>query len=106
MQETNYTPWSYDELQLIGAELGDTVDFCNENGDIKNGLIVFLTKSFVYVLLEDKNIFKFSRITLASSDNIWELIGLSEKQTKISKEEWISVKKQINSMQTKRKKKA
>jgi len=105
MQEISHSPWSYDELQLIGAELGDTVNFCNENGDLQKGLIVFLTKSSAFVLLEDKNIFKFSRTSLSTVDGAWELVGLSDIEIKISRQEWILAKKQIKKMQEKRKRK-
>lgn len=102
--ETLTAPWSHDELQLIEAELGDTVDFANEDGIVKKGIIVFLTKTTVFLLTEDKQILKFGRISLTSVDGKWDLIGLSEKQIRISKEEWSEAKKQIHVLQNRRRK--
>jgi hypothetical protein len=102
--ETLVTPWAYDELQLIEAELGDTVDFANEDNVTKKGLIVVLTKTTVFLLTEDKQILKFGRTSLTSTDGKWDLVGLSEKQIRISKEEWSEAKKQIHLLQKTRRK--
>lgn len=95
-QEILNTPWSHDELQLIGAELADTVDLCNENNDMQSGVIVFLTKQSVFVLTQENNILKFGRTSLTSFDHKWDIIGLSQKEIKLSKEQWEYVKKRIN----------
>lgn len=101
--ETTSTPWTYDELQLIGAELGDTVNYANEHEDLKRGLIVFLTKTTVFVLTEDKEILKFGRTTLSCIDGKWDLIGLAEKEMRISKKEWQNAKNKINCLKKTRK---
>lgn len=93
--ETSPTPWSHDELQLMGIELGDTVDFIDENGKSYNGVIVFLNKMTIYVLTLDNNIFKFGRITLMSIDNKFEIIGLSEQEIRISASVWKKAKNEI-----------
>lgn len=95
--ETSATPWSHDELQLIGAELGDTVDFVNESGQSNCGVIVLLNKMTIYVLTEQNEIVKFGRMTLMSLDNQWEIIGLSKKQLRISASVWKDARNKINS---------
>lgn len=94
--ETAAAPWSYDELQLMGAELGDTVDFANEFGDMNTGVIVMLNKMIIYVLTEQFEIIKFGRVSLVSLDNQWEILGLSENQLRISAETWKRAKQEIN----------
>jgi hypothetical protein len=94
--ETAATPWSYDELQLIGAELGDTVEFVDELGSANIGVIVLLNKMTIYLLTENKEIIKFGRVTLMSVDNQFEIVGLAKKQIRISAEEWKSAKESIN----------
>lgn len=90
------TPWTHDELQLIGAELGDTIAYTNEHEESKRGLIVLLTKTVIFVLTEDKEILKFGRTTLSSTDGKWDLIGLAEKEMRISRDEWQEAKNMIN----------
>lgn len=94
--ETTATPWAYDELQLIGAELGDTVEFINEKNNSRHGVIVMLNKMTIYVLTESDEIVKFGRMTLMSLDNQWELVGLAEKQIRISAAKWKEAKNSIN----------
>lgn len=94
--ETTATPWAYDELQLIGAELGDTVEFINEKNNSRYGVIVMLNKMTIYVLTESDEIVKFGRMTLMSLDNQWELVGLAEKQIRISAAKWKEAKNSIN----------
>lgn len=103
--ETGITPWAHDELQLIGAELGDTIQFINEKEQINIGLIVFLTKSIVFVLTKDKKIIKFGRNSLSSADGLLSLIGLAEVEIKLSKKEWEEAKKNIKTSSSKGKKK-
>lgn len=92
------TPWTHDELQLIGAELGDTIIYANENEESKRGLIVLLTKIVIFVLTEDKQILKFGRTTLSSTDGKWDLIGLAENEMRISREEWQDARNRINAL--------
>jgi hypothetical protein len=94
--ETTATPWAYDELQLIGAELGDTVEFIDEKNNSRYGVIVMLNKMTIYVLTESDEIVKFGRMTLMSLDNQWELVGLAEKQIRISAAKWKEAKNSIN----------
>jgi hypothetical protein len=101
--ETTSTPWTYDELQLIGAELGDTITYANENEDLKCGIIVFLTKTVIFILTENKEILKFGRTSLTSADGKWDLIGLAEKEIKISKKEWQEAKTKIDLMKKNKK---
>jgi len=101
--ETISAPWTHDELQLVGAELGDTIVYTNEHEESKRGLIFFLTKTTVFVLTEDKEILKFGRITLTSTDGKWDLIGLADKEMRVSKQEWQDAKNKINSLKKTRK---
>jgi len=94
--ETASTPWAHDELQLIGAELGDTVCFFDEENNSGIGVIVMLTKMTIFILTEQEEILKFGRVTLMSVDNKWDLFGLSEKQIRISSEKWKETKEKIN----------
>ena len=94
--ETAATPWTHDELQLMGAELGDTVKFINEENHGQSGVIILLNKMTIYALTENKEIVKFGRTTLMSLDNQWEIIGLAEQQIRISAAEWKKAKDQIN----------
>lgn len=94
--ETTATPWSYDELQLMGAELGDTVEFINEEGGSHCGVIIMLNKMTIYVLTEEDEIVRFGRMTLMSLDNQWELMGLAEKQIRISAAKWKEARDSIN----------
>lgn len=94
--ETIVTPWAYDELQLIGAELGDTVEFINEKNSSQCGVIIMLNKMTIYILTENDEIVKFGRMTLMSLDNQWELMGLAEKQIRISAAKWKEAKNSIN----------
>ena len=94
--ETTTTPWAYDELQLIGAELGDTVEFINEKNNVCCGVIILLNKMTIYVLTENDDIIKFGRMTLMSLDNQWDLMGLAEKQIRISAVKWKEAKNSIN----------
>ena len=104
--ETTSTPWSHDELQLIGAELGDTVCYSDEESNGGIGVIVMLTKTTIFVLNEENEIIKFGRVPLISADNKWELMGLAEKQLRISKKQWEDAKKQIlQNLKTKGRKK-
>lgn len=93
--ENLMTPWAYDELQLIGAELGDTVDFINEKNEIGRGVIVLLNKMIVYVLTENNQIVKFGRTSLVSLDDAQEIVGLSEKQIRVSAKDWQEARKNI-----------
>lgn len=93
--ENLMTPWAYDELQLIGAELGDTVDFVNDKSEISAGVIVLLNKMTVYVLTENNNIIRFGRTSLISLDDEQEIVGLSEKQIRISARDWQEARKNI-----------
>lgn len=99
--ETAATPWAYDELQLMGAELGDTIEFVNEAGNSRCGVIVLLNKMTIYILTEHTEIIKFGRITLMSLDNQWELIGLANKQLRISAATWKEARSKINDLQKK-----
>lgn len=94
--ETIATPWSHDELQLMGAELGDTIDFMNELGEKNHGVIVMLNKMIIYVLTEQHEIIRFGRISLMSLEEQWEIVGLSEKELRISAAVWQKAKNQIN----------
>jgi hypothetical protein len=89
------TPWTHDELQLIGAELGDTITYVNEHEESHIGLIVQLTKTVIFVLTEDKQILKFGRMTLSSTDGKWDMVGLAEREIRISKEEWQEARNKI-----------
>lgn len=102
--ESSSSPWSYDELQLIGAELGDTIEMVNEDEVTKIGVVIFLTKSTVFVLTEKKEIIKFNRNSLISNDGVWDIIGLSSKNIKLSKKDWQDAKKQIETIQKRKKK--
>lgn len=101
--ETISAPWTHDELQLIGAELGDTITYTNENEDSKNGIIVFLTKTVIFVLTEEREILKFGRVCLTSADGKWDLVGLAEKEIRITKEEWQKAKNKIALMKKNKK---
>lgn len=94
--ETSATPWSHDELQLIGAELGDTVEFTNEIEKNKIGIIVLLNKMTIYVLTEQSEIVKFGRTTLMSLDGRWEIMGLAETPLRISAKTWKEAKNKIS----------
>lgn len=89
------TPWTHDELQLIGAELGDTITYVNEHEESRIGLIVQLTKTVIFVLTEDKQILKFGRMTLSSTDGKWDMVGLAEREIRISREEWQEARNKI-----------
>ena len=93
--ETQITPWAYDELQLIGAELGDTVDYTSQKESVCSGVIVFLNKMTIFVLNPDKKIIRFSRNTLNSLEGEYEILGLSDTPIKISSEEWKQARSQI-----------
>lgn len=95
--ETITTPWAYDELQLMEAELGDTVEFTNEDGESRCGVIIMLNKMTIYILTESDEIVKFGRTTLMSLDNRWEIVGLAERQIRISADKWKTAKNSINS---------
>ena len=103
--EIKATPWAYDELQLIGAELGDTIQFVDEEETANLGLIVFLTKSMIFVLTNDKKIIKFGRSSLTSVDGSLNIIGLAETEIRLSRKEWEETKKKIKLAKNKRKKK-
>jgi len=94
--ETITTPWAYDELQLMEAELGDTIEFINEDSNSRCGVIIMLNKMTIYVLTEDNEIVKFGRTTLMSLDNQWEIIGLAEREMRISADKWKAAKNSIN----------
>lgn len=94
--DTSTAPWAYDELQLLGAELGDTVKMSNEQNQIQIGLIVYLTKNAIFTLTEKDEIIKFGRNSLTSIDGKWDINDLSENEMKISKEKWIELKNRIN----------
>lgn len=89
------TPWAYDELQLIGAELGDTVDFVNDKNEIDAGVIILLNKMTVYVLTQNNKIVRFGRTSLISLDDEQEIVGLSENQIRISAKDWQEARKNI-----------
>lgn len=93
--EVTATPWTYDELQLMGIELGDTVDVDSELG-ISSGVVVYLNKISAYLLISN-NIIKFNRSTLTSVDGKWEIMGLSDKEIRISAKEWKSARDTIES---------
>jgi len=93
--DTSATPWAHDELQLIGAELGDTIEMANEEDETQVGLIVSLTKMAIFVLTEGDEVLKFGRVSLSSIDGKWDMVGLSEREMRISKEKWIEVKNMI-----------
>jgi hypothetical protein len=92
------TPWTHDELQLIGAELGDTITYVNEQEDSKIGLIVQLTKTVIFILTEDREVLKFGRTTLSSTDGKWDMVGLSEREIRISKNEWQEARNKIDAL--------
>jgi hypothetical protein len=93
--EAIVAPWAHDELQLMGIELGDTVDFADENCHVGHGVIIMLNKMIIYVLLDNDEVIKFGRTTLTSLSGKWELLGLSEKQIRISADRWKKAKNTI-----------
>ena len=93
--ETAAAPWAHDELQLIGAELGDTIEMANENDEAQIGLIVSLTKMAIFVLTEGNEILKFGRVSLSSVDGRWDMVGLSETEMRITRDKWTEVKNRI-----------
>jgi hypothetical protein len=104
--DTSTTPWAHDELQLIGAELGDTIEMANENDEAQIGLIVSLTKMAIFVLTEGNEILKFGRVSLSSVDGKWDMVGLSEKEMRITRDKWTEVKNRIKTKADKKKGKA
>lgn len=92
--EVAATPWTYDELQLMGIELGDTINITNSSSDVYFGVVIYLNKIFAYVLV-NQDVIKFNRSTLMSVDNTWEIMGLSKKEIRISSQEWKAAKKKI-----------
>jgi hypothetical protein len=101
--DTSTTPWAHDELQLIGAELGDTIEMANENDEAQIGLIVSLTKMAIFVLTEGNEILKFGRVSLSSVDGKWDMVGLSEKEMRITRDKWTEVKNRIKTKADKKK---
>lgn len=101
--DTSTTPWAHDELQLMGAELGDTIEMANENDEAQIGLIVSLTKMAVFVLTEGNEILKFGRVSLSSVDGKWDMVGLSEKEMRITRDKWTEVKNRIKTKADKKK---
>jgi len=93
--DTSATPWAHDELQLIGAELGDTIEMANENDEAQIGLIVSLTKMAIFVLTEKDEILKFGRASLSGVDGKWDVVGLSETEMRITRDKWTEVKNRI-----------
>lgn len=102
--DTSATPWAHDELQLIGAELGDTIEMANEDNDTQIGLIISLTKMAVFVLTEGDEILKFGRVSLSSVDGKWDMVGLSEKEMRVSAAKWTEVKNRIKTKANRKKK--
>lgn len=101
--DTSTTPWAHDELQLIGAELGDTIEMANENDEAQIGLIVSLTKMAIFVLTEGNEILKFGRVSLSSVDGTWDMVGLSETEMRITRDKWTEVKNRIKTKADKKK---
>lgn len=101
--DTSATPWAHDELQLIGAELGDTIEMANEEDETQVGLIVSLTKMAIFVLTEGDEILKFGRVSLSSVDGKWDMVGLSEREMRISAAKWTEVKNKIKTKANKNK---
>lgn len=101
--DTTTTPWAHDELQLIGAELGDTIQMANEENETQIALIVSLTKMAIFVLTERDEILKFGRVSLTSVDGKWDMIGLSDTEMRISREKWTEVKNRIANKANKKK---
>ena len=101
--DTSATPWAHDELQLIGAELGDTIEMANEEDEMQIGLIVCLTKMVIFVLTEKDEILKFGRASLSGVDGKWDVVGLSEKEIKIPREKWVEIKNRIKTKTNKKK---
>lgn len=96
-------PWTHDELQLMGIELGDTVDIVDESS-IHLGVVIYLNKISAYLLIS-KNIIKFNRSTLTSTDGKLEIIGLSDKEIRISAKEWKSARDKIETYNLKKERK-
>lgn len=92
--EVAATPWTYDEFQLMGIELGDTINITNSSSDICSGVVIYLNKIFAYVLV-NQEVVKFNRSALASVDNTWEIVGLSQEEIRISAQEWKAAREKI-----------
>lgn len=103
--EISTTPWAYDELQLMGAELGDTIHFISQDSISCYGVIIFLNKITIYTITEKNEIIKFNRSSLVSFDHKWEILGLAEKQIRISANTWKKAKEKIVLEQVKKDKK-